>query len=173
MNFSKYLIVIILLATCHWSFGQDATFYVEAPDTVAIGKPFKVTFTLENAKGEIDVPEFFGLKVVGGPNQSTSVSIVNGDMTQTMSISYSLLAEEEGQWVIERATVEIEGTYIETVPTTIVSNMTGPLNPPKMDKEDDWFGGFTFRDKIVPIKPDKPKLSKKDSILKKYKTKKF
>ena len=155
---------------------QDYHFFVQFPDTVAVGHPFEVMFTLENGNGKIEAPEFFGLKVINGPNQSYSTSIVNGDSKQSMSIYFTLLAEEEGSWVIERAMVEIEGMFLETEPATIVVNKDGPLAP-KATAKSDRFGFDDFFKKRFNQKPQlektKPKMSKRDSILQKYKVKKF
>ena len=174
MKCKKIILFVIIASLYINSYGQDVNFYVKAPDTVMTGKPFKVTYTLENAEGHIDIPEFYGIKVVGGPNHATSMTIVNGDKSQSLSVSYYLLAEESGEWVVERASVEIEGTYYETVPVTIVSTEKGPRNSEVLsERSDDLFSRFGFGRREIPVKPDKPKLSRKDSILLKHKVKKF
>ncbi len=167
-------ICFIFMATSD-SFCQDYKFFAVVPDTVAQGEPFEVKFTLEDGKGEIEAPEFYGLKIVGGPNQSYTTAIVNGDMSQSMSISYTVVAEEEGEWVIERATAEIDGTFVESEPVTIVVNKEGPVIQKHLTGKDDFVFDDPFRlwNKKPEIKTEKPKLSKKDSILKKYKVKKF
>ena len=173
-----YFIAVSILQPCY-GFTQDVNFYLQAPDTVAIGKPFEVNFIIENAKGQIEVPEFIGLKLVGGPNQSSSMSIINGEMSQSMSISYILMAEEEGDWVIERAHLDIDGILYETIPKAIVANISGPSLVDQHNNSlsifDDFrnFGDFNWNSKIIPKIDQKPKLSKKDSILNKYKVKKF
>ena len=109
MRHSIVFICFLFLAT-NYSDGQEFKFFATVPDSVALGEPFEVKFTLENAQGEIEAPEFYGLKIVGGPNQSYTTAIVNGDMSQSKSISYTVVAEEEGAWVIERANSEVDGT---------------------------------------------------------------
>lgn len=180
----KSLIYLFLFSPILLS-AQDVNFYVEAPDTVAIGKPFEVAFILKNAdqSSQIMAPEFIGLKVVSGPNQSSSMTIINGDVNQSISIRYYLLAEDEGEWVIERAQVDLDGVVYETVPKAIVANLNGPLNPyPNKNSTEDLFGEFQWgelQDRLPffserpDLEPEKPKLSKKDSILNKYKVKKF
>ena len=168
-----YIFLLIMFLPAH-IMGQDINFFTATPDTVAIGKPFEVSFILENGKGQIETPEFFGLKVVGGPNQSSSIQIINGDMNQSLSLTYIVVAEDEGEWVIERAHVEIDGILYETLPKTIVANHTGPVNPPPAGKNSlDIFGEFDWGLKKSPQLSEKPKMSKKDSLLKKYKVKKF
>ena len=109
----SFLFICFLFLANYESLSQDYKFFATVPDTVAMGEPFEVKFTLENVKGEIEAPEFYGLKIVGGPNQSYTTAIVNGDMSQSKSISYTVVAEEEGAWVIERATSEIDETFIK------------------------------------------------------------
>lgn len=157
-------------------FGQDSNFYVECPDSVAVGSQFKVTFVLENANGNIETPDFYGLKIHSGPNQSISTSIINGDTRQSRSIYFILVAEQEGSWVIERATVEVEGVYLETEPATIIVTEHGPKISKDLSISDRFELDDFFNRRInekPELKKEKPKMSKRDSILKKYKVKKF
>jgi hypothetical protein len=59
-------------------------------DTILLGNFFEVRFLVQNAKGAFDPPAFTDFDVVGGPNQSSSMSIVNGVSSQSSSYSYFL-----------------------------------------------------------------------------------
>lgn len=87
---------------------------------VAKGQPFMVQFTLENAQGEFKPPKFDGFQVVGGPNQSTQMSFVNGDFSRQVSISYYIVATRTGKLTIDEAFITLKnGNAISTRPITI------------------------------------------------------
>ncbi|MCB0661132.1 MAG: BatD family protein [Saprospiraceae bacterium] len=89
-------------------------------DSVLMGNAFKVTFLLENGKGlNFQVPEFKDFEVVGGPNQSSSFSMVNGDVSQKMSYSFFLSPKMEGSFFIEPASIEVGGKVLETLPMEV------------------------------------------------------
>lgn len=131
---------------------QDgARFTVEvSTDSILFGNYFKVTFTLENARGnEFSAPDFSEFHVVSGPNQASSMSIVNGAMTQSISYSYYLEPKDIGNFYIQPASVAVEGQVMETLPieVMVVPNPEGiKQNPdgrrPGLNMESFGFDGF-------------------------------
>ena len=90
-------------------------------DSLLMGNRLKVTFTLKNANGKnFQPPSFNGFTVVMGPNQSSSMSIVNGDMTREQSYTYMLEPIAEGNYYIEPAAIAINGDIIETDPLEVI-----------------------------------------------------
>lgn len=80
-----------------------------------VGEPFRVEFTL-NAKPDNNTfaaPSFDNFDVMAGPSvsQGTSVSIVNGSMSKTVSyaITYVLMPQSAGTFTIGSATIEVDG----------------------------------------------------------------
>lgn len=103
------------------SFGQTTEFSVQIDkDTVQMGEVFEVQFQLKNAQGSFEAPEMDGFTIVGGPNYASSYSMINGESSMSMSYSYYLKAEDEGEYFIGSATVEAEGSVFETEPLKIV-----------------------------------------------------
>src|SRR6202000_153722 len=49
------------------------------------------------------------LQVVGGPNESQNMAIVNGSTTVSISIGYDLMAAREGEYVIPPASITVNG----------------------------------------------------------------
>ncbi|MEO0040601.1 MAG: hypothetical protein RL329_49 [Bacteroidota bacterium] len=87
---------------------------------MAVGTPFEVKFTLQN--GTVDdfkPPIFADFNVVMGPNQSSSVQIVNGVSTSTRSFSYQLQPKKEGKFVIGAAKIRSGNKNLETLPINI------------------------------------------------------
>ena len=102
------------------------TFEVNTPMMVAAGEMFRVEFTLTNGDAENDsfkAPDFGGLDVLAGPVVSTgrSMHIVNGNRTTTtsMSISYTVVAQKEGNITIGAAEITSDGKVYKTKPTPI------------------------------------------------------
>ncbi len=121
-------IFCILLFTSIFSplvFGQEKSvkFTVEiSPDKVLAGNYFEVKFTLENADGKnFEAPDFSEhFNVQSGPNFSSSFSMVNGDVTQSMTVTYYLEPRDIGSYYILPASIEAEGKVLETAPLEVV-----------------------------------------------------
>ena len=108
-------------------------------DSILMDNYFEVKFVLENADGKnFEAPDFNEhFIVVSGPNFSTSMSIVNSNISQTMTITYFLEPKEIGLFYILPASVQTSGKILETSPleVMVVPNPDGlKQSPPrKMD----------------------------------------
>ena len=92
---------------------------------VAVGEAFRVEFAL-NAKPDGDTfkaPSFEGFDVLAGPaiSQGSSVQIVNGSMTKSVSYTYTfvLLPQAAGNVTIGAAEVKVDGSSYRTRPLPI------------------------------------------------------
>lgn len=101
---------------------QDANFRIEvSSDSVLLGNYFEVKFILENESGsQFEPPSFEGFSLVGGPNQSSSFSMVNGKVSQSMAYSYYLEPQDIGNYYIEPANVKVGNKILETEPKMIL-----------------------------------------------------
>ncbi|MBO4328444.1 MAG: protein BatD [Bacteroidales bacterium] len=102
---------------------QEARIKVSAKSQVAVGEQFKIAFEA-NAEGKgFTAPSFNGFTVVGGPfnSSSSSVQIINGSMSRTVSHTYSyvLRAEQEGTFTLGAASLVVDGETIKSEPYTI------------------------------------------------------
>ncbi|MEM8523082.1 MAG: BatD family protein [Bacteroidota bacterium] len=87
---------------------------------VTLNGYFEVQFVLENGRGDqFSAPSFQGLRVMGGPNQSMSTSIVNGVVSSEASYGYVLQPTRLGKVTIGRASVNVKGKTYRTEPITI------------------------------------------------------
>lgn len=95
---------------------QEASFEVVAADSVGVEGFFEISFKLKNGSGKDfqapDLSEQF--EVVNGPNMSSSMRFVNGEMSQSLSYTYYLKAKELGTFVIEPATIIVNGEVLES-----------------------------------------------------------
>ncbi len=138
-------------------FSQDkpAKFTVTvSTDSILMDNYFEVKFVLENANGQnFEAPDFSDhFNVVTGPNFSTSMSMVNGNISQSMTITYYLEPKEVGMFYILPASVNTDDKVLETAPleVMVVPNPDGIKQMPPRGKMDNFqfnFGdpfGFDF-----------------------------
>lgn len=116
------LIAALLLAVQTVS-GQ-ASISVQAPKAVALDEQFNLTFTVNDEKPESfqwDCPSYF--KLVWGPQtgSSTSISMVNGKTTKTVTHSYTyiLMPLREGEFTIPAATARTRKGSLSSKPVSI------------------------------------------------------
>jgi hypothetical protein len=103
---------LVLLATL-FSAGADAQeLTASAPSQVQVWQRFRVTWELNAGGSNFSAPQISDFRVLGGPNQSTSMQYINGSMTQSISFSYILEAKKEGEFTIAPATIQANGNTI-------------------------------------------------------------
>lgn len=89
-------------------------------DTVLMGNYLEVSFLVENSSGDFVPPDFDGFELVGGPQQSSSVSIINGKMTSEASYTYYLMPLSEGLLFIGPASLANDGGILRTEPLQVM-----------------------------------------------------
>ncbi|MBK6782523.1 MAG: BatD family protein [Saprospiraceae bacterium] len=101
MNFSRIgFIGIFIIYFFLQAEGQSTEVIIKVKDTVSVGVPFILEIELKNIQGTFKTPDFNGLKMVGGPNTSSSFTMINGETTSKTKYSYYLMAESEGEYTV-------------------------------------------------------------------------
>lgn len=90
-----------------------------APGQVQVGQRFQVTWELNGSGSNFVAPEITDFQVLGGPNQSTSMQFINGNMSQSISYSYVLRAAKEGEFTIAPAKIKVGGNVVESNALTV------------------------------------------------------
>jgi hypothetical protein len=112
-------------------------------DATQIGVEDRVQLTISlsgtGGPDSIAMPPLTNLTVVGGPYQSTQVSIVNGRMTQTRSWTYALQPQAEGPAEIGPVTAGEE-----TAPAIRIEVVAGSIRPQGPARRADPFGRDPF-----------------------------
>lgn len=103
---------------------KSQSFTVSADNTtVGLNDRFQVTFTFEgndiNSLSNFSPPDFAGFLVLSGPNQSTSMQIINGAVSASLSYSFYLQPKNLGKYTIGRASIQYKGNSYKTDPLTI------------------------------------------------------
>ena len=110
----KFLTILVFLAaTAMTAFAEDVQFRAQAPGQVIVGRPFQLTYTVNQRAKDLRAPEFTDFDYIAGPytSQSSSTSFVNGRRTSsfTMTFTYTLMAQKEGSFSLPPATINVGG----------------------------------------------------------------
>jgi len=119
-NFKSLFLVIILLSGN--LFPQTFTASVDNT-TIGLNEQFQLTFTFEgqdiNGVRNFTPPALSKFLVLSGPNQSSSMQIINGAVSGSLSFSYILQSREMGDATIGEASVEYSGKVLKSAPLKI------------------------------------------------------
>lgn len=119
---------------------EKVSFTASAPDAVAIGDQFRLSYTVTTQKvRDFRAPSIKGFEVLMGPSRSqqSSMQIINGVSTSTSSITftYILMATAEGNFTIPGATITANGNqmvsnsvHIEVLPADQGGTSSGGSN---------------------------------------------
>ncbi len=80
---------------------------------VATDEQFTLEFTVSTSGGSarsLKLPDLGKFLILSGPNQSTSMQIINGTVTSSQSYSYVLQPREDAKFTIGPASVEVNGS---------------------------------------------------------------
>ena len=109
------LILQFVLCNLQFTSAQDVKFTAATSHTeVATGDRFQIQFTANAKITNFKAPDLSDFRVLSGPNQSTSMSFVNGAMSTSISFSYVLMAVKEGMFTIKPAVAAVDGQAYST-----------------------------------------------------------
>jgi hypothetical protein len=160
----KILFIIGFFSFINVAFAQEeASFTAEInKTTIGVGKKIKVTFTLKDATGsQFEAPDFEGFEVLSGPNVSSSMSIMNGDVTQSSAYTYYVVAQKVGKLEIPSAAIKVGKKTLRTaaIPITVVAQSdddteeTDESNQNQMFQMVDPFADFFDRSQMPEATP--------------------
>ena len=120
---SKYFLAVLLLSVLTDTvLAQKFSASIERT-TVGQNDRFQVDFTFEggdvNSVSNFRQPNFAGFRVLSGPNQSSSVQIINGRSSGSISLSYILQPSNIGEFTIGPASIDLAGKTYSTQPIKI------------------------------------------------------
>ncbi|MBK8366808.1 MAG: protein BatD [Bacteroidetes bacterium] len=116
----KNKLYIFFLFISSWAMGQTPSFIAQvSKNKVAVGEVFQVAFTLNGSGSNLVYPAFNDFDIYSGPNQSQSMSMVNGTISQSTTLSLFIAAKKEGRFTIGAASVMSGNQKLETKPIVI------------------------------------------------------
>ncbi len=117
------IVLLVFLAAISLK-AQDATFEASVDrNPVGMGEQFTLSLTLGNGGmgggKNLQLPDLSKFHIMAGPNQSTSMQIINGAVSSSLTYSYVLQPKEMGKLTIGAASIEAGGKKYTTAPLTI------------------------------------------------------
>ncbi|MBK9671049.1 MAG: protein BatD [Bacteroidetes bacterium] len=111
----KLIGILLLVFSSQFSWAQDATLVASTSrNQVGVGEQFQITYTLKGAGSNFRAPDMRDFVVLSGPNQSSSMEIINGNMSQSISLSYIIAAQREGKFTIGPAAISSNGKQVNS-----------------------------------------------------------
>ena len=110
----KILSILFICSMALITYAADAVeFKASAPAQVIMGKPFQLTYSVNQRAKDLRAPEFVDFDYIAGPytSQSSSTSFVNGKRTSsfTLTYTYTLMPNKEGAFTLPPATIKVDG----------------------------------------------------------------
>lgn len=114
----KIYLIFFALSIALMGFADEVVFRAQAPKQVVVGRPFQITYTVNQRSRDLRAPEFSDFDVLSGPYTSTSssTSFVNGKRTSSFeqTYTYMLMAQRAGTFTIGPATVKVDGENVQS-----------------------------------------------------------
>lgn len=113
---NKNIILLLLLICTTNVFSQNVSFTASAKNVVSSGEQFQLTYSINAQGSSLRTPDLSSFSVLSGPSQSSSssVQIINGQVSQSSSYTYTyiLQANKVGKFTIVPAEINVNGkTY--------------------------------------------------------------
>ncbi|MFA5831929.1 MAG: BatD family protein [Bacteroidota bacterium] len=115
-----YCIILTMWVFSALLFSQNPAFIATVDkNPVTQDEQFTLELTM-NSSGEtprnFKAPDFSKFLLLSGPNQSTSMQIINGAVSSSQTFSYVLQAREAGKFTIASAVIEVGGNQFKSNP---------------------------------------------------------
>ena len=116
--------ITLLLMLVMTAAAQNGTFTASVDrSSVGTGDRFEVSFSVSgsdvNGIKNFRPPNFNPFVVLSGPNQSTNMQFINGQMSGSVTYTYYLYARQTGKYSIGAASIEYKGSTLQTQPIPI------------------------------------------------------
>ncbi|MBP5659268.1 MAG: protein BatD [Paludibacteraceae bacterium] len=109
------LSIVVFIGIALSALAEQVEFRAQAPAQVIVGRPFQLSYTVNQRGKDLRAPEFTDFDYIAGPytSQSSSTSFVNGHRTSSfqMTFTYTLMAQKEGTFSLPPATINIGGEH--------------------------------------------------------------
>ncbi|MHB1686858.1 MAG: BatD family protein [Ignavibacteriaceae bacterium] len=115
--------------------------------TVGVNDQFQISFTFSgqdiNGIKSFTPPKFYNFMILSGPNQSTSMQIINSSVSASRTYSYYLQPKNMGTFNIESASIDYNGKIFKSNPVAITVVKGSPKHKAKTQ------GNATISDKEI------------------------
>ena len=123
MIFKKLLIIFLFLIPALFAGADNTQFTMSGPEVISTGEQFRLSFSLNDKGDNLQLPDLSDFNILMGPStsQSSSFQMINGKTSRSVSYSYIyiLSAKKEGKFIIQPASVEVNGEIYKSNSLTI------------------------------------------------------
>lgn len=155
--------ILLLHGSMGWLQAQSLSASVSR-NPVAVGEQFQLTFSLNATGNNFEGPPLSDFFVLSGPNQSSSVQIINGNISQSLSFTYYLQAKTEGQFKIGSASIISNGKKLESPPFTLTVVKGQQQAQPGQQQQRQETEGVTGNDVFIRAIVDKTNVYRGEGI---------
>ncbi len=122
-----FFLLLFVVVSFKTSTAQEIVFSATVDKKkVALNDYFELTYTIENADlKQFQPPDLSNFRLLGGPNQSTSMQIINGSMSRSVSLSYVLQPKTVGTVEIAPASFQYKGKVFKSNSVTVEAVQAG------------------------------------------------
>ncbi len=123
--------LLLLAVSAQLAAAEEVTFQASVDkNPVSLGDQFTLTLSLNSAGmgggKNLQLPDLAKFLILSGPNQSSSVQIVNGAVSSSFTYSYVLQPRELGKFTIGAFSIDADGKTYRTSPLTIEVDKSAP-----------------------------------------------
>jgi len=171
------ILSLLLLVLNTWLVRADepVRFIAQAPSAVAMDNPFQLVYSVNASGKDLRVPEITNFEVLAGPfeSHSSSIQIINGRQTSSISISYTytLQAKKTGTFVVPAASMLVDNKRVTSNAVAIkVLPADANTNSGKSQSGSSSKGQSISNDNIfVRVILSKPNVYEQEAVLVTYK----
>lgn len=113
---AKYLLCAFTLLSGFAGWSQHSFTASVDKNPVAVNDRFKLVLTIENASGNITPPDMSDFNLIFGPAKSTSYQMINGQTSNTISFTYTLMPKKVGTFTINEAVAQTDKGTLKSDP---------------------------------------------------------
>jgi hypothetical protein len=135
-------VMLMLVMSAAAALSQSFTASVDR-NPVATSDQFTLDFTLSGGGTtggkNLKLPDLSKFMILSGPNQSTSMQIINGSVSSSVTYSYILQARDAGKFTIAPASIDAGGKTLHTQPIdlTVVKGSAQPRQSARAGQQPD------------------------------------
>ena len=170
-NWFLFITFFLVVLTQQNSFAQEFTASVDET-TVSENERFQISFTFSgssiNDLSKFSPPSFENFMVLSGPNQSTSIQIINGAQSASLTYSFVIQAKSIGTFSIGSASIEQNGTTYKSDPLKI-SVVKGTAKPQQKNDNSQISNEEIAKNLFIKTTVDKSRVYKGEQVTVTYK----
>ena len=119
----NYLKIFLIMILCQAAVIAQTFNASVSNTTVGVSDQFQISFTFSgqdiNGIKSFTPPNFYNFMILSGPNESTSMQIINSSVSGSKTYSYYLQAKGMGKFTIQSASINYNGKIFKSNPVAI------------------------------------------------------